>query len=274
MSDGAGDLSPLKMVVFDWAGTMVDFGCKAPVRAFAKALAEEGILVAEAEIRADMGLAKKDHVRCLLARPVVAKAWASRHGRPADEADVDRVYGRLEPLIGEAAAEAGELIPGAQAVCEALHGAGLKVGSTTGYTRAMMKPVLSRAAEQGYLPDLVTCAGETASGRPAPLMMYRTCVELGVWPMSLVVKVDDAASGIAEGLNAGAWTIGVAASGNGVGLSASELAELSPSDRAARIGASRIALEIVGAHYVIDVVADIVPVLVHIAARVRAGARP
>lgn len=267
-------LAPLKMVVFDWAGTMVDFGCRAPVLAIAKALTEVGLTVSETEIRADMGLAKLDHVHSLLARPGVAKMWESLHGRAPDECDVLRVYHRLEPLMVQAAAEAAELIPGAQSLFHALKSEGVKVSSTTGYTRAMMEPVLTRAAQQGYFPDLVTCAGETRSGRPGPLMMYRSCMELDVWPMQQVVKVDDAPIGIGEGLSAGAWTIGVAASGNAVGLSLKELQALSEEERAARIANGRQTLEAAGAHFVVDSVAHILPVLNHIAARIRAGARP
>jgi len=271
MSDG---LAPLKMVVFDWAGTMVDFGCKAPVRAIAKALSEEGLTVGEAEIRADMGLAKIEHVRKLLANPVVAQVWEDRYGQPVGEDDVLRVYHRLEPLMVEAAAEAAVLIPGAQSLFQTLKSAGLRVASTTGYTRAMMEPVLARAAEQGYRPDLVTCAGETRAGRPSPLMMYRSCVELGIWPIEHVVKVDDAPAGIGEGLSAGAWTVGVAASGNGVGLSLAELQALPAAERRTRIDDGRRMLETAGAHFVVDTVADILPVLNHITVSTRAGAHP
>jgi phosphonoacetaldehyde hydrolase len=105
-------------------------------------------------------------------------------------------------------------------------------------------------------------------------MMYRSALELGVWPMRHVVKIDDAASGMAEGLAAGAWTIGLAASGNGVGLSETELADLDAEERALRIGQSRRVLEEAGAHYVVDTVADCLPVLVLIAARLRANAYP
>ncbi len=62
------------------------------------------------------------------------------------------------------------------------------------------------------------CSGETPAGRPTPLMIYKACAELGVWPLSRVVKVDDAEVGIAEGRAAGAFTVGVA-SGNELGLS-------------------------------------------------------
>ena len=107
-----------------------------------------------------------------------------------------------------------------------MRAAGLKVGSSTGYTRAMMEPVLIRAAEQGYTPDHLVCSGETPEGRPSPLMIYKACAELGVWPLSRVIKVDDAEAGIAEGRAAGCFTVGLSASGNGVGLSRAMLAAL------------------------------------------------
>ena len=58
---------PVKAVIFDWAGTMVDFGCRAPVAAMAAVFASRGVEVDEALIRADMGRAKGDHIRALLA---------------------------------------------------------------------------------------------------------------------------------------------------------------------------------------------------------------
>lgn len=61
--------------------------------------------------------------------------------------------------------------------------------------------------------------GDLAEGRPGPLMMYRCFADLGVYPPHTVVKVDDTTPGIAEGLAAGTWTVGVTASGNEVGLS-------------------------------------------------------
>lgn len=266
------ELHPLAMVVFDWAGTMIDFGCMAPVKAMQAALAEEGIEAGGDIIRADMGLAKKDHVRCLLGR--LSGAWQTLHGRAPGEADVDRIHRRLEPLIAAAAVEASQLVPGAAETCRVLQAAGLRVASTTGYSAATMGPVIARAGTQGYRPDAVICAGDTLQGRPSPLMLYRLAADLGVWPLHYVVKVDDAASGIAEGLNAGAWSVGVAASGNGAGLTFEDLMALPPAERADKIAAARRALELAGAHYVVETVADLMPVLHHIAARLRAGARP
>ena len=167
---------------------------------------------------------------------------------------------RLGPLMRDHAARASALIPGARETFNRLRAAGLRVASSTGYTREMMEPVLARAAEQGYVPEHVVCSGETPAGRPSPLMIYKACAELGVWPLSRVVKVDDAEVGIAEGKAAGAFTVGVA-SGNALGLSLEALQALSPSERASRIDSARQALLGAGADLVIDSVADLVPAL-------------
>lgn len=248
---------PLKAVVFDWAGTMIDFGSRAPVVALCRAFAAEGVTIEEAEARTDMGMAKRDHIRALLAQPRVAAAWAAQHGAAPAETDGDRIFAAIEPMMREAARDCADLIPGAAEVAIWLQAAGVPVGSCTGYTRAMMADILPRAAEQGYRPDLLVCAGETAVGRPSPLMLWKNLVELGAWPAEACVKVDDAPVGIAEGRAAGVWTIGVAASGNGVGLSAAALAALPGEERAARIAASGAALREAGAHLVIDTVADL-----------------
>ncbi|MGZ6040053.1 MAG: phosphonoacetaldehyde hydrolase [Phenylobacterium sp.] len=252
-----GNTGAFDLVIFDWAGTMVDFGCCAPIDAFVEAFARRGVSLAGVAARADMGLAKVDHVRAILARPEVAAAWIAARGRPADDADVVALMEDLGPLMREAAAVASELIPGAAAAVRKLRERGLKIGSSTGYTREMMAHVLARAAEQGYAPDHLVCAGETPLGRPSPLMIYKACAELGVWPLSRVVKVDDAEAGVAEGKAAGCFTVGVAASGNSVGLNLEAFRALDAAERHARVAAARMALRQAGADLVIDSVADL-----------------
>jgi phosphonoacetaldehyde hydrolase len=155
------------------------------------------------------------------------------------------------------AAHAARLIDGAAVAVEALRGEGVKVGSSTGYTRDMMAPVLREAAAQGYVPDHVVCSGETPAGRPTPLMIYKACADLGVWPLSRVAKVDDTDVGVAEGRAAGCFTVGIAASGNGVGLSQEALFALPAADRMARIAAAKKSLLAAGADVVIDTVAQL-----------------
>lgn len=266
--------SPIKAVIFDWAGTMIDFGCLAPVDALIDAFAGQGVAITAEEARRDMGRAKRDHVAVLLAMPRIADAWAAAHGAPPGVAEGDRIFAALEPLMAAAAARRSELIPGAAALSAALAAEGVKIGSCTGYTRPMMAPILPRAAAQGYAPAAVICAGETPSGRPSPLMAWAALIALDAWPASACVKVDDAEVGMGEGRAAGCWTIGVAASGNGVGLDLTDYQALPEPERRARTKAAARSLTAAGADYVVDSVADLGPTLDAIAGRIAAGERP
>jgi phosphonoacetaldehyde hydrolase len=264
----------VKAVIFDWAGTMVDFGCTAPIKALLGVFDGLGVPITEAEARVDMGKAKRDHVAALLAAPAIAARWAAQTGAAPIEADIDRVYALVEPAMVEAAQNAAELIPGAAETYAQLRGLGVKVGSGTGYTPEMMAAIRVKAAEQGYDPEVVICAGDTPSGRPAPLMAWAALVALDAWPAHAAIKVDDAPVGIAEGRNAGCWTVGVAASGNAVGLSREALAALDDETRAARIAAAAAALRAEGADFVIDDVSQLIPVVHRIAEAIAAGQRP
>lgn len=264
----------LQAVVFDWAGTMVDFGSRAPMGVFVKAFAEHGVEITIAEARGPMGKPKRDHIADLMALPRVRAAWMARHGAAPGDRDIDRVYDTFVPMNVAVAAQYADLIPGAADTARALRARGLKIGSTTGYTREIMAPILPIAAKQGYAPDNLVCAGDLPMGRPTAMMMYRTFLDLGVSPAATVVKVDDTLPGIEEGLAAGSWTVGLAASGNAVGLGLEEWVALDGVARDALAKPARETLLAGGAHYVIDTVADLLPVIDQIEHRLARGERP
>ncbi|MDX7953249.1 phosphonoacetaldehyde hydrolase [Lichenihabitans sp. Uapishka_5] len=264
----------VKAVIFDWAGTVVDHGSLAPMGAFVETFAGFGVELSIDEARGPMGMAKRPHIAALMALPRVAQAWAERHGHPPGESDIDTVYAVFVPKNIAVAAQLSQIIPGAAATVAALRVEGVRIGSTTGYTREIMAEILPQAAQQGFAPDSLVCTGDTAAGRPTPLMIYRTLLDLGVWPAWNAVKVDDTEVGIAEGLNAGCWTVGVAVTGNVFGLSASDTAALPPDDFARRRAAAIARLTAAGAHYVIDGVADLFPVVTAIEGRLARGERP
>jgi len=265
---------PVKAVVLDWAGTMIDHGSRAPLVALRAVFADAGVPLSEAEARADMGRAKRDHIRAILAMPRIAAQWGAVHGAVPAEGDVTALHDAVEPMMQGAAKQCATLIPGAAALVERLRAAGIRIGSCTGYTRPMMIDILPLAAAQGYAPDVVICSGETLAGRPSPLMLWQAMVDLGVWPAAACVKVDDATVGIGEGRAAGTWTVGVAASGNGVGLDHEALVALAPDERERRVADAAAALREAGADYVVDSVADLWPVIEMIAKRIEAGEAP
>lgn len=157
----------------------------------------------------------------------------------------------------EVVAEYATLVPGVVEMVADLRARGMKIGSTTGYTRSIMERVLPVVAAQGYAPDNLVCSDDLPEGRPSPLGMYKCFVDLGVYPPAAVIKVDDTAPGIGEGVAAGCLTVGVSLSGNAVGKTPAELAAMEPPEvEALRRAASRMLLE-AGADHVIDTVADL-----------------
>ncbi len=261
-------------VVFDWAGTLVDHGSLAPVSVFVEAFRVFGVDVTTADARAPMGLPKRDHIQAMGARPGVAAAWAARRGRPFGEADVDAVYERFLPAQVAAVARYATPVPGAVETFRGLRDRGIAIGSTSGYTREIMDALVPAAAAQGIAPDSVIATGDLAESRPSPLMCLKTMVDLAVWPAAAWVKVDDTVPGIDEGRNAGFWTVGVAVTGNGVGLSLADWQALTPEEQATRRAASAAPLAAAGAHYVIDGVGDLIPVIDALSQRIAAGERP
>ena len=264
----------LKAVIFDWAGTLVDHGSLAPMGAFVDAFQEFGIDISIDEARGPMGMAKRPHIAALFALPRIAAAWQAGHGRPATEADIDALYDVFVPRNVASAAKHATLIPGAADTARRLRALGLKIGSTTGYTREIMAEILPVAAKQGFEPDSLVCTGDTADGRPTPLMIYRTLLDLGIWPAWHTVKVDDTEVGIAEGIHAGAWSVGVAVSGNVFGRPLEETQALPAEDYQRLRGEAADKLLAAGAHYVIDSVADLLPVIHAIEGRLERGERP
>jgi phosphonoacetaldehyde hydrolase len=264
----------LKAIVFDWAGTTIDYGSRAPMGAFVDVFAQFKVALSIEEARRPMGLPKWDHIRALIGHPDIAARWRAAHGHEPTDADVDRVYEVFVPLNRCVVTDYADLIPGAAETVAAARKRGLKIGSTTGYTREIMEPLLPLARAQGYAPDNLVCAGDLSAGRPTPLMMYKCFADLGVWPAQAVVKVDDTVPGIAEGLAAGCWTVGVAMSGNALGLSLEQVNALSEAERPKRCAAAMRELVLGGAHYVVDTIADLLPVLDVIEGRLARGEKP
>jgi phosphonoacetaldehyde hydrolase len=248
---------PIQLVIFDWAGTVIDYGCQAPTGAFVQALGELGVNITLREARGPMGLHKKDHLRALLNEPSISQRWHSAHNRGWIEADVDALYQRVTPLQVSAAKQYSQLIPGVPECVAALRGMGLKIAGTTGYFHEAANAVYAAAKQQGYAPDFCICADDVPAGRPAPWMIFRAMEALNVYPPNAVVKVGDTLVDIADGRNAGAWSLGVIDSSNEMGLSEEELGKLSDDELQHRREKIRGAYLAAGAHGVLNTLAEL-----------------
>jgi phosphonoacetaldehyde hydrolase len=265
---------PLKGLVLDWAGTTIDFGSRAPVLAVIEAFRMADVPVTLEEARGPMGMAKRDHLSTMLAMPEVRQRWTKVHGREPTDEDVTRLFTHFLPLQKEILASNSQLISGCLEAMAECRARGLRIGSSTGYTQELMDVVVPLARAQGYNPEAMVCASDVSPGRPAPWMCFENARRLGIYPMEAMVKVDDTTVGIEAGLNAGMWTVGIARSGNLVGLSEQELAQLAAADQARRVEQATAELYRCGAHFVVDTIADLPIVLEEIQGRLKSGERP
>jgi len=251
----------IQAVLFDWAGTTVDYGSRSPVKVFIEIFYRLGIEITEAEARGPMGQAKRTHIASVMALPRVNTLWQDKFGATPTPADVDRLYADFLPLQLSVLSQGADVIPGIPKMVDELRRRGIKIGSSTGYTRALMEAVIPRAREQGYEPDVVLCSDEVPSGRPMPWLNFRACEALGVYPPSSVLVVDDTPIGIQAARNSGMWAVGVTMTGNGLGLSqraAESLSKVELDERLSQIEQKYLAA---GAHFVLRTAANLIPVL-------------
>ncbi|HUU17873.1 MAG TPA: phosphonoacetaldehyde hydrolase [Sedimentisphaerales bacterium] len=266
---------PVKLVILDWAGTTLDYGCYAPAVVFVEVFKRRGVEITMEQARRPMGLKKLDHIRAISRQDEVAKLWKQIRGKECTEADVQEMFEKdFVPLQVACIADYSELIPGTVETVNELKGRGIKIGSTTGYFTEAMEINLREAKKQGYDPDVNACASDVPAGRPAPWMVMSNMQQASVFPPEAVVKVDDTKPGISEGLNAGTWTIGVAKTGNEVGLNQQELAALPAEKVIRKVDQAADGLAKEGAHYVIESIAALPAVISEIEQRLKMGDRP
>jgi phosphonoacetaldehyde hydrolase len=265
----------LTAVIFDWAGTVVDHGSRAPVATLQEVFEGAGLPVAVEEARLSMGIAKRAHIASILALPRVSSEWQRLYSAMPVESDVDRLYADFIPKQLACLERHSDVIAGVPEAVEQLRSHGLKIGSTTGYTRPMLDFLLVLAKAQGFSPDCALCPDDVpGGGRPAPWMCYLGAIRLQASPLWTMVKIGDTPSDIAEGRNAGMWTIGITRTGNEVGLTAAEWEATTAPERWDTLAKAAIRLQQAGAHYLAESVADCPDLLDEIDRRAAAGERP
>jgi phosphonoacetaldehyde hydrolase len=265
---------PIEAVLLDWAGTTMDFGCMAPAVVFVEVFERKKVPITVTEARVPMGAHKKVHIRKITEIEGVRRRWQEVHGRLPNEDDVEAMFADFVPLQLACLSQYSQLIPGTLEAVAELRERGIRIGSTTGYLTEMMKINHADAKRQGYVPDSTVCASEVPAGRPYPYMCLQNAINLKVTTVDACVKVDDTVPGVEEGLNSGMWTVGLAVSGNEVGLPLAEWKALPEPEKAAKRERAYTRMRQCGAHYVVDSIAELMPCIDDIQRRIRAGETP
>lgn len=265
----------IKGIILDWAGTIVDFGSLAPMGAFVELFAKHQIEISVAEARVPMGLPKIDHIVALGTMPAVAQQWLNIYGRSFQYKDAQNLLLEFEPMSAKSAMERSDFIPGFMAVYQSLKARGLRFATTTGYTRKIMTPLIEKAYAQGFEPALVICCDDVLRSRPDPMGMNLCLKAMQLENQAhQVIKVDDTAPGLAEGLASGCWTVAVAASGNALGWTHADWLHASDAEKTQALIPAVSLLQAAGAHEVINSVADLPFAIARIEHRMAQGQTP
>ena len=265
---------PIEAVLLDWAGTTMDFGCMAPAVVFVEVFKRKDVPITMAEARAPMGAHKRVHIRKITELESVRRRWKEAHGRLPNDDDVGEMFETFVPLQLDCLSTYSKLIPGTLDVVGQMRARGIKIGSTSGYLTEMMAINLADGKSQGYEPDSTVCASDVTAGRPYPYMCLQNAINLQVTTVEACVKIDDTVPGVEEGLAAGMWTVGLAISGNEVGLPLEEWERLPKAEQALRRETAYRRMRQSGAHYVVDTIADVMPCLDDIQRRLHLGEKP
>lgn len=245
-------MKKINLVIFDWAGTAVDYGCFAPVQVFLEIFKEKNIDVTLEEARGPMGMLKIDHIKAMLSLDRVTALWNEKYNRMWNENDIEELYKNFENKLFKILADYTEPVPHCIETVNILRERGLKIGSTTGYTQEMMDIVTAGAKSQGYSPDYYTTPNAVPAGRPAPYMIYQNMLTLGEEDTDCVIKIGDTISDIKEGRNAKVWTVGILKGSSELGLSLEEVNSLSEKELKEKMEKTAEKMLSAGAHFVIE----------------------
>ena len=255
-------MSRIEAVIFDWAGTTVDYGCFAPVQAFKDAFNAYGIDPTFDQIREPMGMLKIDHIKRMLEMPTINEAFKAKYNRNYNKKDIDKIYELFEASLMAGITKHTDIKPYVIETVNKLKEMKIKIGSTTGYTDMMMEPVLKWAKEQGYCPDCWYSPDATNHlGRPYPYMIFKNIQTLNVTSVKNVIKVGDTVSDIKEGLNAGVITIGVIEGSSTLGLNEEEFNNLDKIKKTELVEKVKQIYLDAGADYVINNLSELIDII-------------
>ncbi|MGL5330282.1 MAG: phosphonoacetaldehyde hydrolase [Peptostreptococcaceae bacterium] len=255
----------VEAVIFDWAGTTVDYGCFAPVRAFIEVFEEYGISPTLDETREPLGMLKWDHIKTMMSMPRINKLWIEKYGREFTDNDIDNMHDKFLGKLMGILHNYGNPKPFVVETMKELRNRNIKIGSTTGYTDEMMAIVTKVAKENGYEPDCWFSPTSTNNvGRPYPFMVFKNLEALKVSSIKNVIKVGDTISDILEGKNAGLITVGIIEGSSEMALNEDEYNSLTEEDREHKCKLVYQKYKKVGADFVVNNIKELVDIIDYI----------
>jgi len=189
---------PIKLVVFDMAGTTVKDEDEV-TNTFKSALEKYGYSVSPEVINPLMGYEKKVAITKML------------HLHEHDLSKITptlitNIHQEFISLMIDHYKQTPSLValPHAEETMATLRNAGIKIGINTGFSRPIADTIVDRLQwrEKGLF-DYLVASDEVENGRPDPTMIKRMMEQAGITDAQEVAKVGDTEVDVREGQNAG-----------------------------------------------------------------------
>ena len=215
----------IKLVILDIGGTVCDgpqdlrhlysnddgLAVKGPVIVFEMMFEKYGLEIDWETIRKPMGKFKKEHLADIMAFDHVGEQFREAQGRDWSEKDLDEMFDMFRPTMAEVAVTEDLIRPfdGVKEVIDTLRAEGIQVGCDTGYPVETCDAIYRTLEEKFGIRFDVVADSENVRGRPTPFLVYDCMYKANVFPPAAVIKADDITAGVHEGVNSGAWTVGL-----------------------------------------------------------------
>ena len=187
-------MTRIRLAVFDMAGTTVDDrvdGLPLVLKSYDDALRSHGVEVPMEVLNAQRGRDKWTVIKEL-------------GGEKAED-----IYDEFLGILRENTGRVKE-VSGTSDTFRYLRENGVYVVASTGFPAEIAEAIVEHLGwKRDGLIDGWVCSEQVGASRPDPAMIIYSMKKYGVSEKRAVLKIDDTMKGIEEGLNAGAYTIGV-----------------------------------------------------------------
>jgi len=267
----------VKGVIFDLSGTIIDHGCFGHINPFIETFKSRHIIITENDIRKDTGLSLTHHITALCKTKKVKKPWLEKYGKQITIDDINEIKSEIEEKMIANIDQHHNVINKVVKTLKVIRDLGIKVVLTTEYNLNIADLLFYKIKKAGGKADAFISLSDIPNideARPYPWMCYRALLELKEYPLCSFVKVGDTFYDIQEGINAGMWTVGVAKTGNLLGMTEKTLKEKGQKKIEKRVNKIYHIMKTAGANYVVDSVHDIVWVIDEINNYLKKGSSP
>ena len=106
--------SNIEAIVFDLAGTLIDFGSLAPSQVLIKLFDRLGIKITRKQAIGPMGIEKRAHIKALLTTRKINSQWKKKFKSKPTDKDIDKLFKLFNPELKKIIKKHSKFISGSK----------------------------------------------------------------------------------------------------------------------------------------------------------------